>query len=39
MNTLKRSAMVPYSARQMFELVNALKTTHDFYPGVTIAKW
>lgn len=32
MNTLKRSAIVPYSARQMFELVNAIEDYPRFLP-------
>jgi len=32
MNTLKRSAMVPYSARQMFELVNNIEDYPRFLP-------
>ncbi len=32
MNTIKRSALVPYSARQMFELVNAIQDYPRFLP-------
>ena len=32
MNTLKRSAVVPYSARQMFELVNNIEDYPRFLP-------
>jgi ribosome-associated toxin RatA of RatAB toxin-antitoxin module len=32
MNTLKRSALVPYSARQMFELVNSIEDYPRFLP-------
>lgn len=32
MNTLKRSALVPYSARQMFELVNNIEDYPRFLP-------
>ena len=32
MNTLKRSALVPYSARQMFELVNSVDEYPRFLP-------
>jgi ribosome-associated toxin RatA of RatAB toxin-antitoxin module len=32
MNTLKRSALVSYSARQMFELVNAIEDYPRFLP-------
>ena len=32
MNTLKRNAVVPYSARQMFELVNAIEDYPRFLP-------
>ena len=32
MNTLKRSAVVPYSARQMFELVNGIEDYPRFLP-------
>lgn len=32
MNTLKRSAMVPYTARQMFELVNNIEDYPRFLP-------
>lgn len=32
MNTLKRSALVPYSARQMFELVNRIEDYPRFLP-------
>src|SRR5437762_3412129 len=32
MHTLKRNALVPYSARQMFELVNAIEDYHRFLP-------
>lgn len=32
MNTLKRSALVPYSARQMFDLVNSIEEYPRFLP-------
>lgn len=32
MNTLKRNAIVPYSARQMFELVNSIEEYPRFLP-------
>ena len=32
MNTLKRSAIVPYTARQMFELVNCIEDYPRFLP-------
>jgi ribosome-associated toxin RatA of RatAB toxin-antitoxin module len=32
MNTLKRSAIVPYSARQMYELVNSIEDYPRFLP-------
>jgi len=32
MHTLKRNALVPYSARQMFELVNAIEEYPRFLP-------
>lgn len=32
MHTLKRNALVPYSARQMFELVNAIEDYPRFLP-------
>lgn len=32
MNTLKRNAIVPYSARQMYELVNAIEDYPRFLP-------
>lgn len=32
MNTLKRSAIVPFSARQMYELVNAIEEYPRFLP-------
>jgi len=32
MNTIKRSALVPYSARQMFELVNSIADYPRFLP-------
>jgi ribosome-associated toxin RatA of RatAB toxin-antitoxin module len=32
MNTLKRSAIVPYTARQMFELVNGIEDYPRFLP-------
>jgi ribosome-associated toxin RatA of RatAB toxin-antitoxin module len=32
MNTLKRSAIVPYTARQMFELVNSIEDYPRFLP-------
>jgi ribosome-associated toxin RatA of RatAB toxin-antitoxin module len=32
MNTLKRNAIVPYSARQMFEMVNAIEDYPRFLP-------
>lgn len=32
MNTLKRSALVPYSSRQMFELVNSIEDYPRFLP-------
>jgi ribosome-associated toxin RatA of RatAB toxin-antitoxin module len=32
MNTLKRNALVPYSARQMFELVNGIEEYPRFLP-------
>lgn len=32
MNTIKRSALVPYSARQMFELVNGIQDYPRFLP-------
>jgi ribosome-associated toxin RatA of RatAB toxin-antitoxin module len=32
MNTLKKSAIVPYSARQMFELVNGIEDYPRFLP-------
>jgi len=32
MNTLKRSALVPYSARQMYELVNGIEDYPRFLP-------
>lgn len=38
MNTLKRSAMVPYSARQMFELVNSIEDYPRFLPWCSKSK-
>ncbi len=35
MNTLKRSALVPYTARQMFELVNNIEDYPRFLPWCT----
>lgn len=32
MHTLKRNALVPYSAHQMFELVNSIEDYHRFLP-------
>lgn len=37
MNTLKRSAIVPYSARQMFELVNSIEDYPRFLPWCSSA--
>ncbi len=38
MNTLKRSAMVPYSARQMYELVNSIEDYPRFLPWCSKSK-
>lgn len=38
MNTLNRQATVPYSARQMFELVNAIEDYHRFLPWCSHSK-
>lgn len=38
MNVLKRSALVPYSARQMFELVNAIEEYPRFLPWCQSSK-
>jgi ribosome-associated toxin RatA of RatAB toxin-antitoxin module len=37
MNSLKRSAIVPYSARQMFELVNGIEDYPRFLPWCSSA--
>lgn len=38
MNTLKRSAIVPYTARQMFELVNSIEDYPRFLPWCSKSK-
>lgn len=38
MHTLKRNALVPYSARQMFELVNAIEEYPRFLPWCHASK-
>lgn len=38
MNTLKRNALVPYSARQMFELVNSIEDYPRFLPWCSSSK-
>lgn len=38
MNVLKRNALVPYSARQMFELVNAIEEYPRFLPWCASSK-
>lgn len=38
MNTLKRSAIVPYTARQMFELVNGIEDYPRFLPWCSKSK-